>query len=232
MNSSCGMECKQAPEPMAAFFDKRVEGYDAHMKQSVELFDAFYDAVAAALPETDRDLHVLDLGVGTGLQLPAVFRRLPGASVHGIDISAGMLRKLEGKSRDAGWDVSIERGSFVQMDLGSECYDAVISTMALHHQLPRGKLALYRKIHRALRPHGLFVNGDCIVSRREAERIRMQFMDRMSDCPECSSGMVHVDVPLSIDEEVKLLQDAGFAEITVSFETRNAAVISACSESP
>jgi hypothetical protein len=44
--------------------------------------------------------------------------------------------------------------------------------------------------------------------------------------------MVHVDVPLSIDEEVKLLQDAGFAEITVSFETRNAAVISACSESP
>ena len=218
-------EHRQEPEPMNAFFDARAEGYDDHMRRSIASFDAFYGAVAEALPKTDRRLRILDLGVGTGLQLTGVFQRLPNASVHGVDVSAGMLRKLEKRSTAAGWDITAQQGSFVDLEIGCGLYDVVISTMALHHQLPEEKLTLYRKIRQALRPQGLFVNGDYAVPRCEAERIRARFLDRMTDCPDCASGTHHLDLPLSVEEEVELCEAAGFASTAVVFEIERAAVI-------
>ncbi|MBN1858907.1 class I SAM-dependent methyltransferase [Candidatus Bipolaricaulota bacterium] len=224
---SCGptKEQGQALERMEAFFDARAEGYDDHMRRSVASFDVFYEAVATVLPQAHESMRILDLGVGTGLQLDGVFRRLPSAAVHGIDVSAAMLDKLGGRSRAAAWDLSLQLGSFIELEFGCEQYDAVISTMALHHQLPEEKLDLYRKIRRSLRPGGLFVNGDYVVSRHEAERIRKRFLEFMADQPKRPSGTYHLDLPLCIDEEVELLEAAGFVDTKIVFETETAAVI-------
>ena len=100
----------------------------------------------------------------------------------------------------------------------------MISTMALHHQLPEEKVDLYRKIRCALRPGGTFVNGDYVVTRREAERIRERFLKQMSRLDRCPSGTYHLDLPLCIDEERELLKTAGFTETVVVFETGSAAV--------
>jgi len=218
-------ELGSRPERMEAFFDARADGYDGHMKRSVACFDAFYGAVAAALPQTIERMRILDLGVGTGLELAGVFRRMPNISVHGIDLSAGMLSKLKERSRYAGWDLSLEQASFTETELGQRWYDAVISTMALHHQLPEEKLDLYRKIHCALRPQGAFVNGDYVVSRREAERIRERFLEQMPRLGRCPSGTYHLDLPLCIEEEVELLEAAGFVTTAVVYQTENAAVM-------
>ena len=82
------------PERMADFFDTRADGYDEHMKANVESFDAFYVAVADAVPETDEPIDLLDLGVGTGLELAAVFKRARNVRMTGIDVSSEMLSRL------------------------------------------------------------------------------------------------------------------------------------------
>jgi hypothetical protein len=61
-------ESSDGPEKMGAFFDRRVEGYDAHMQRSVSSFEAFYAAVAQPIPRTQGALHILDIGCGTGLE--------------------------------------------------------------------------------------------------------------------------------------------------------------------
>ena len=55
-------------EEMAAFFDARVDGYEAHMLKNVAGSDRFYDEMVRALP-VSPGMRLLDLGCGTGLEL-------------------------------------------------------------------------------------------------------------------------------------------------------------------
>ncbi|MBC8831393.1 class I SAM-dependent methyltransferase, partial [Escherichia coli] len=43
---------------------------------------------------------LLDIGCGTGLELEAIYRRFPNASVTGIDLSKNMLEKLNEKYKN------------------------------------------------------------------------------------------------------------------------------------
>ena len=53
-------------EKMAEFFEARLEGYDAHMLQSIQGAKEFSAFTAAQLPRKKQG-HILDLGCGTGL---------------------------------------------------------------------------------------------------------------------------------------------------------------------
>jgi len=162
-------------EDMARFFDVRATGYEQHMRESVEDVTAFYRSIADALPEFGNSPTILDLGIGTGLELDHLFERFPRASVTGIDVSVGMLDELARKNRPWSPHLKLLTGSFLELDLGYAAYDAVISSMALHHWVPRVKLDLYSRIHRALRDGGFFVNGDFIESEEEANRRLAEF---------------------------------------------------------
>ena len=204
---------------MADFFDARVGGYDDHMRANVEAFEAFYDAIGAACPRTDAPIEVLDLGIGTGLELGPLFARAPGARVTGIDVSAGMLARLRAKHADRIDQLRLVQASFLDVDLGRGAYDLVVSSMALHHWLSAEKLALYRRIFDALRLGGRFVNGDYVRSDD----------DPLPTCPgasdEPTTRLVHVDRPLSVDEEQRLLRESGFALVRVAFATARSAVL-------
>ena len=209
------------PEPMADFFDRRADGYDEHMKENVEAFDAFYGAVADAVPKTDEAIELLDLGVGTGLELPAVLARVPNARLTGIDVSSEMLARLRVRLADRLDRVRLLQASFLETEFGRGIYDVVLSTMALHHWPPETKLPLYRRIRAALRPDGQFINGDYILADGD--------QDPLPTFPGASSGasadLVHVDLPLPIEVEERLLREAGFTSIRVAFKTARSAVL-------
>ena len=211
----------QRPEPMADFFDRRADGYDEHMRENVEAFDAFYGAVAAAVPETDEPLEILDLGVGTGLELPAVLARAPNARITGIDVSPKMLTRLRLRLADRVDRVRLLQASFLETEFGEGVDDVVLSTMALHHWPSETKLALYRRICDALRPGGQFINGDYILADGA--------QDPLPTFPGASSGenaeLVHVDLPLPLEVEERLLADAGFTTVRTAFRTSRAAVL-------
>jgi len=209
---------------MGEFFDARADGYDDHMQANVEEFNTFYRAAARAIEASSPVTSILDLGIGTGLELAAVFERIPQARVTGIDLSQGMLDQLRQRYTSRCEQIRLIHGSFFDIDLGAAEYDAAISVMALHHWLPDVKAELYHRIRMALHPGGVFVNADYIVDSDEAVRLRTQHPSAGAFDRE---GLRHIDIPCSVDEEREILLRAGFSGVKVSFATECSAVIAA-----
>ncbi len=212
----------EKPERMSDFFDVRADGYEQHMRETVQEFGRFYREIALALPADRDDLSVLDLGVGTGLELDALFERFPRARVTALDVSARMLEELARK--DAWWAprVTSRRESFLKSDLGQSSYDAVISSMALHHWTPEVKRGLYERIWFALRAGGVFVNADYVESEEESARRLASFSRRSIE----EVHALHIDLPLTVEREVELLGQAGFTNVCIPFQLARACVFS------
>ena len=117
-------------EQMNAFFAARVEGYDEHMRATIEGADDFYAYTASLLP-ADKGACVLDLGCGTGLELEEYFRFNPDAAVTGIDLSDAMLNALSSKFPNR--KLSLIQGSYFDVPFGENTYDAAVSVESLHH---------------------------------------------------------------------------------------------------
>ncbi len=194
-------------EPMAAFFDARVDGYDQHMLDTVVGCKRGYPELARLLPEGVKTL--LDLGCGTGLELETVFARFPNAEATGYDLSEKMLaecRRKLGARR-----LTLHRESYLTADFGREAFDAAISFESLHHFTHAQKLALYRRVYAALKPGGVFVYGDYFVETDAEERAMREEYDRLRGEQDVRES-VHFDTPFTIAHELRVLAEAGFAD--------------------
>ena len=119
-------------EKMDAFFEARLDGYEAHMLDGIKGAREFYPFTAALLPRNEG-AQVLDLGCGTGLELEYYFAVNPEAHITGIDLSAGMLNAL--KAKFPGKQLRLICGSYFDADLGNG-FDAAVSVESLHHPFP------------------------------------------------------------------------------------------------
>lgn len=199
-------------EKMDLFFEARLSGYDEHMLRDIEGAEEFYPFTASLLPR-EPGATVLDLGCGTGLELQFYYSENPAAKVTGIDLSEGMLAALKAKSPDK--DLKLIRGSYFDLPLGEELYDAAVSVESLHHFTKGEKAGLYGKLHRALKPGGFFVLTDYFAELPEQESffrgelLRLKAEQGLGDEDFC-----HYDTPLTLAHETEALQEAGFREIT------------------
>ena len=194
------MELEKRNSTLRDFFNEKADGYDDVHALLMDTKDALVDAV----PEDAK--NILDIGVGTGLELIGLFKKLPDARVTGIDMCENMLAIL--RTRPFADKVSIVQGDFFAVDYGSE-YDVVISSSALHHFSAEDKLGLYKKIFASLRPGGEFINSDCIANTETEERDAFEAYVR-ADATE------HVDTPLCRAKEEMLLRKAGFEILSVT----------------
>jgi len=183
---------------MKAFFDWKADGFDDVHMSLVES----KVAVTKVLPDGIRS--VLDLGVGTGMELYALTERFPDVQITGIDISPNMLEYI--RNRPFADRVKCIVGDFFEVEFG-EGYDAVISSSALHHFAPEDKAALYRKVYDSLRPGGWFVNADRFTDTAEETA---EFY-RYYEAHKWDSN--HCDTPLHVGLETELLNDAGLRSI-------------------
>ncbi len=199
-------------EEMAAFFEKRLDGYDAHMKAEIEGSGAFYPFTASLLP-TRPGCRVLDLGCGTGLELEAYFRVNPGALVTGIDLSSGMLEALRRKfpGREG---LELVCGSYFDVPLG-ENYDAAVSVESLHHFPAEAKLGLYRRLRAALKPEGVFILTDYFAGSEALERAYFEDLRRLRRAEGLPPGSYHYDTPLTVEHELDILRKAGFSRAEI-----------------
>ena len=210
---------KHSLEPMGAFFNARAPVYDEVHTSHIDGGLATKDLIAQYLPEGTRD--VLDLGCGTGLELPAIFARFPGAKVTGIDLAGDMLSLLH--ERCAGLDVETLHMSYFDYDFSPNAFDAVISVMSLHHFSPAQKLDLYSRVRQTLRPGGVFLNCDYYIGNPLGVRLKFARLRRLKIEP----GAMHIDTPLTTRQEMKILRQAGFERVEMLFDQDNTTVISA-----
>jgi len=213
----------QEIEKMAAFFDKRAEGYEEHMRSLLDM-DGFYGAVAGAFSESEERLNILDLGCGTGLEMGYLFQQMPNARITGIDLAGEMLNQLRHTYRERMDQITLIQESYVTHPLGEARYDYAVSVQSLHHFLPGEKTAIYRKIHEALREGGVYVEGDFVVDEEDAEEYMQVYRDHMA---EGNGALYHLDIPFTLDTQIRLLTEAGFSKVEVLYHEDAAAVYKA-----
>jgi ubiquinone/menaquinone biosynthesis C-methylase UbiE len=77
---------------------------------------------------------VLDVGCGTGTLAIVSKRRVgPAGTVHGIDASPEMTARAREKAKKAGVEVFFKQGVVEALPFPDAHFDAVVSTLMLHH---------------------------------------------------------------------------------------------------
>jgi tRNA (cmo5U34)-methyltransferase len=152
------------------------QSVEGHLKLNVADYDRLirqlvpgYPAMRAAhmmllkkLVPADRHSVVLDLGGGTGALAEAVAETLPLAEVEIWDTDPAMLAVARERCGRFGARIRYIERSFASPL--TPC-DAVVACIALHHVKDlAAKGAIYRNIHAALRPGGVFLNADTAIA--------------------------------------------------------------------
>jgi 2-polyprenyl-6-hydroxyphenyl methylase/3-demethylubiquinone-9 3-methyltransferase len=118
-------------------------------KRDLAAEDPRLQAIVEGLSPLDGR-RVLDLGCGKGRFCRALARR--GASVVGVDLSAGMLREATGLDRI--------RGTARRLPFGTASFDRVVAVELFEHLAPQSLDLVCAEVRRVLRPGGIFVIVD------------------------------------------------------------------------
>lgn len=187
-------------------------GHHTHGTMGLVLHSArFYDLVAWAfmlgrepafrervleLARLTPGESVLDIGCGTGtLAIRARARVGPTGSVSGIDASPEMIARATVKAEKAGVNADFTRAVVEALPFVNARFDAVLSTLMLHHLPPPVRQQCAREIRRVLKPGGRVVIVDFGAAGVGAKTFW---------------GHFHAQRRVKLAEIIELLNEAGF----------------------
>ena len=202
-------------EELPEFFNSTADIWD--QKFGAEPDDPFYQAVALQIPQTDEPIEILDLGCGTGIQLEFVFARAPNAKVTAIDRAPNMLKQLSAKFANKTEQLRLQQGSLLELAFGDHAYDYAISTLTMHHFLPERKVAIYKKVRKALRTTSLYIEGDQATTLKEEKSILYWYDRWIAKLPGGDRAEWNYDITLSPETQTRILQEAGFSEAQLTW---------------
>lgn len=159
---------------------------------------------AAAVPDDGRVARILDLGCSAGATTTALKLAHPAAEVHGIDISAPMVRYAHLRAVEQDVDVHFRQMPAERLAYPDGHFDMVLAMLLFHEvPVPVGR-RIVEEAFRVLRPGGTFTvidfSGD---RRRDVYSMFFAEMDAADNGEPYIPGFVRSNV-----EDV--LQDAGF----------------------
>ena len=147
------------------------------VREAFEAPTAVENRFILALMGDLRGKRLLDVGAGLGES--SVYFALRGAEVTALDLSPGMVDCAIALGRAHGVDLQGVVQSGEQLDVPAEHFDIVYVANTIHHVTD--KEALFRQIHRALKPGGRFFSYDPLgynpvieVYRRMATKVRTE----------------------------------------------------------
>lgn len=194
--------------------------YDQARRRLVPCFDGFYGTAVELVARTapTPQPRVLDLGAGTGLLSERLLSRATPASLTLLDCSAAMLARAAG--RLAAHEPRLVVADF-SAPLPDGGYDAIVSALAIHHLDDADKRDLFRRIHAALAPGGVFVNAEQIQGADAAEQALFEAMhldtarslgSSEAEIAEAVERM-KIDRCTTLDAQIGWLAEAGFARV-------------------
>jgi len=212
-------------------FNSIARDYDAQRRKLIPCFDDFYGSVAKAilLPKS-TPLHVLDLGAGTGILSEFILRTFPKARVTLCDFAPQMLEEA---SRRFGDD---DRVSYLCMDYTKaelpEDWDAIVSSLSIHHLTAAQKKSLYRGIYAALKRGGFFVNADnvkgptlaldCLYKEEWLRHVKGSGISKKE--LKAALERTKLDKFSPLDNQLQWLREAGFRQVDCLYKNFQRAV--------
>jgi tRNA (cmo5U34)-methyltransferase len=207
-------------EGVKAEFDRAARTYDAVRRKLIPCFDDFYGTVVRMLPFAPEDaFDVLDLGAGTGLLSALLHQHFPHARYTLVDISDEMLARV--RDRFAGIDGVTITFSDYSIEPLPGAFDAIVSALSVHHLDDPEKAALFRRLHHALRPGGVFINAEEVVAPTPAlDALYWDEWERqaraLGGTDEDFAGVEErgkYDRPAKLDDQLRWLREAGLTDV-------------------
>lgn len=104
---------------------------------------------------------VLDCGCGTGTLAIIAKRHVgPEGRVCGVDLSKDQLKRARSKAQKEGLAIEFHEGSIDELPFSDKSFDAIFSTLMLHHVPETVKRSAFRQMRRVLKPNGRIVVAD------------------------------------------------------------------------
>ncbi len=227
---------KPHSQTIRATFDSAAESYDALRRKLIPDFDSFYGIALDLLEEAvgDRPFACIDLGVGTGLLSEMILRRFPRATVEGIDFAPKMIEAARARLAGFGARMSLRCADYDSAALGGPV-EAIVSALSIHHLEDEAKRSLFRAIHAALAPGGVFINADqSLGATPEIEAAYQRRWER--DLRAAGVGQEDFDAALAraaldrsapFADQLAWLREAGFQDADIAWKRHRFTVFSA-----
>lgn len=214
-------------------FEEEAKQYDSIIKNLIPYYRQMVEALVNTLPFSHtKVIEVIDLGCGTGTISKAVKDSYPKAKITCVDISKKMLQIAAEKLGEA-QDIVYINSNFYDFSFDKK-YDAVVSSLALHHlETKADKLEFYKKIHSSLNDGGIFINADVVLASSDIfQEIYMEqwksFMCKNIPKDEVNNNWIPTyyeqDRPVSLMDHFEMLKAAGFKEMDLIWKYYNFAV--------
>jgi SAM-dependent methyltransferase len=151
--------------------------------------------------------RVLDLGTGDGRLLARLARERRGLRGVGLDVSEPMLNAARSRFADEDHIELVEHDLARPLpELGR--FDAVVSSMAIHHLEHDRKRALYAEVFNVLLPGGVFANFEHVAS--PTQRLHVAFFAAIGEPLEHEDPS---DRLLDVETQLGYLREAGFTDV-------------------
>jgi tRNA (cmo5U34)-methyltransferase len=200
-------------------FNDSIEYYDEWVRKALPNYNDIFGTALELIPYPQgSEVHVLDLGAGTGLFSMHVLEKYPKASFVLCDLADKMMGVAKDRFSKNPGQFSYIIGDYRTIEL-SQDFDLVISSLSIHHLEDEEKKELFRKIHGLLRKTGVFINIDQI--RGETLLLQELYWNHWLDqvrkagaseeqIRESINRRTTYDRDASLFDQLQWLKDAGF----------------------
>lgn len=151
--------------------------------------------------------RILDLGTGDGRLLALLRVDRPAMVGVGLDFSALMLDAARARFADDP-GVEIVEHDLVQPLPALGRFDAVLSSMAIHHLEHERKRSLYGEVFELLEPGGIFANFEHVAS--PTRRLHLAFFAAIGEPLEHEDPS---DRLLDVESQLAWLREIGFDDV-------------------
>jgi SAM-dependent methyltransferase len=184
------------------------EKHVGHYLDRADEFPRRAEGESVLLEHLPRDARRhLDLGTGDGRLLALLQSNRPGMFGVGLDFSDLMLEAAHRRFAGEEW---IE---LVRHDLNEPLpplgrFDAVVSSMAIHHLEHERKRSLYGEVFEVLEPGGVFANFEHVAS--PTDRLHLAFFEAIGEPLEHEDPS---DRLLDVETQLGWLRELGFDDV-------------------
>ncbi|GAA6357138.1 class I SAM-dependent methyltransferase [Parabacteroides distasonis] len=215
-------------------FDAVANDYDKQRKSLIPCFDDFYGIAIENLVLKNEEPVLMDIGAGTGLFSAMVLQKYPLAHIELIDISNEMLQMA--KQRLGAYpNVKTNKININDIHLANKQYDAVISSLAIHHLEDNNKINLYRKIYQGLKSGGIFLHAEQVLASNEhlAEVYHSTWVDKITisglsdEVIKQALERVMLDKRTTLETQLNWLAEFGFRNVDCLYKYYDFAVMKA-----
>lgn len=180
-------------------------------------------AAAARVSPAARD--VLDIGCGAGNFSVKLAQRLPNLNYTLVDLSRPMLdRAIQRIGEASNGKVTAIQSDIRDAEFEPESFDIVMAISTLHHLRADSEWdAVFRSVHRALRPGGSFWISDLVE--HDITAVQSMMWDRYGEYLEKLGGAEYrdkvygyvekEDTPRSVTYQIELMRRIGFTSVDV-----------------